>query len=345
MRCFHCTWILSYFTCAFGCNSPSSSPASTLASATASSTEATDPLCVDREAGSKFCVKQQVLTCRNAQTQVEATCEDWERCDAGECVLRCPKGEVYIPSTGPKGFTMGRAELKARGTPHVVVLTKPFCMDETEVTAGAFAACIEAGACEEPYKWDPWASYPRFPDRPVNLVSQTKAAAYCAWKGKVLPTEAQWEWAASAGQQVEWPWGNEEPTCHNDLLDFTPFGAPKSAPGGDVGCRGGGPSDVKSFPKGAKAWPSGKLYDMAGNVWEWTRDMAMPYPTGKQVDPEVKQIPSKPDNTLYVIRGGGWNRSSIGCKVWFRGEATRRYQVPGLGFRCIRETLKGFRSE
>jgi formylglycine-generating enzyme required for sulfatase activity len=231
---------------------------------------------------------------------------------------------------------MGRGKLKGKDTPHTVVLTRPFCMDETEVTTGAYAKCIEAGKCEEPYKWDPWASYPRFPDHPVNLVSQTKATAYCAWVGKELPTEAQWEWAATGGEAVEWPWGNEEPTCENGLADFTPFGAPKSAPGGDVGCGGGGPSPVKAHPRGAKAWPSGKIYDLAGNVWEWTRDFAMPYPREKQVDPVVLEVPGKPDMTVRSIRGGGWNRSSTGCTVWFRGEATERYQVPGLGFRCVR---------
>lgn len=298
-----------------------------------------DPACVKHADGEAFCDGKVVRECASGTPKTLATCGSLEQCDPAsrKCVPACPKGEVFIPATGPQGFTMGRGEMKERDTPHTVVLTKPFCMDETEVTAGAFAECIEAGKCEEPYKWDPWASYPRFPNRPVNLVSQVKATAYCAWKGKRLPTEAQWEWAASGGEKIEWPWGNEEPTCQNDLLDFTPFGAPKSAPGGDVGCRGGGPSDVKSFVKGAKVWPSGKLYDMAGNVWEWTRDMAIPYPKDKQVDPEVTEIPGKPDNTVYSIRGGGWNRSSIGCKVWFRGEATRNYQVPGLGFRCIRE--------
>lgn len=300
------------------------------------SSRAVEPAC-DGRGADPFCDDGGVRVCRDGVPSPVKACAKLERCEGGKCVPSCPAGEVHIPSTGAKGFTMGRGQLKGRDQPHTVVLTKPFCMDEAEVTAGEFAKCVEAGKCEEPYKWDPWASYPRFPNQPVNLVSQEKAAAYCAWRGKQLPTEAQWEWAASGGEPIEWPWGNEEPTCENELLDFTPFGAPKSAPGGDVGCRGGGPSDVKSFPKGAKHWPSGKLYDMAGNVWEWTRDMAMPYPKEKQVDPEVKEVPNKPDNTVYVIRGGGWNRSAHGCKVWFRGEATRRYQVPGLGFRCVRE--------
>lgn len=298
--------------------------------------EVADPLCV-KHGDEPFCEGEVVRRCSEGKPATVSTCEGVERCEGGSCVPDCPAGEVYIPRTSPEGFTMGRGRLKGKDTPHQVVLTKPFCMDETEVTAGAYAKCVEAGRCVEPYKWDPWASYPRFPDQPVNLVSLDKAISYCAWKGKRIPTEAQWEWAASGGEQIEWPWGNEEPTCENQLMDFTPFGAPKSAPGGDVGCRGGGASDVKSFPAGARVWPTGKLYDMAGNVWEWTRDMAVPYPAHKRVDPEVTEIPGKPDNTVYTIRGGGWNRSAVGCTVWFRAEATRNYQVPGLGFRCVRE--------
>ena len=270
-----------------------------------------DPACQGRADGQPFCRGGQVVVCTGGTPEAQPGCGPLRKCHDGKCVSGCPDGEVYIPATGPEGFTMGRDKLDGKDTPHTVVLTQPFCMDATEVTAGAYEACIRAGKCEEPYKWDPWASYPRFPDRPVNLVSMDKASAYCAWKGKRLPTEAQWEWAATGGEEVEWPWGNEEPTCQNDFMDFTPFGAPKSAPGGDVGCRGGGPSKVKSFPKGAKSWPSGKLYDLAGNVWEWTRDMAIPYPSEKRADPEVTEVPGKPDNTVFSIRGGGWNRDGV----------------------------------
>ena len=321
-----------------GCDKPepsSSTPAAAASSATP--TPPRDPACANHPDDAVFCDGAKIRKCLKGQPKTISTCGSLERCGEGKCKPACPKGEVFIPPTGPNGFTMGRGQLKGKDTPHKVVLTQPFCMDATEVTAGAYEECVKAGKCEEPYKWDPWASYPRFPKRPVNLVSLDKATAYCTWKGKRLPTEAQWEWAASGGESIEWPWGNEEPTCQNDLMDFTPFGAPKSAPGGDVGCRGGGPSDVMSFPKGAKVWPSGKLFDIAGNVWEWTRDMAMPYPSEKQTDPEITEVPGRPDNTVFSIRGGGWNRSGIGCKVWFRGEATRNYQVPGLGFRCIRE--------
>jgi formylglycine-generating enzyme required for sulfatase activity len=213
-----------------------------------------------------------------------------------------------------------------------VSLTKPFCLDETEVTAAAYAKCVDDGACKKAGHGDRWASFRRFPEHPINLVGWTQAKNYCEKQGKALPTEAQWEWAASGGDGREWPWGNEPPTCQNGLMDFTPGGAPKSTPGGDVGCHGGGPSPVRSHPKGARTWPSGTIYDLGGNVWEWTLDSFGPYSKEPQTDPLVVN----PKTLVHSIRGGGWNRSAIGCTTWFRAAAVDNYHVPGLGFRCAR---------
>ncbi len=308
------------------------------ASAASAPAPAQDPACAGKKEGEGFCDGKLVRTCRQGKATTVATCFDIETCDpvGNKCAPNCPAGEVYIPATGPGGFMMGKGRLDGRDTPHKVVLTRPFCFDETEVTSGAYGKCVEEKKCAEPYKWDPWATWPRFPDQPINMVNWFKAKAYCEYVGKTLPTEAQWEWAATGGDGREWPWGDEKPTCKNGLADFTPGGAPKSTPGGDVGCHGGGPSDVKAHPRGAKEWPAGKLYDLGGNVWEWTLDYAIPYPSTDQVDPVVSEVPGKPDMTVRSIRGGGWNRSEIGITTWFRGAAIERYQVPGLGFRCAR---------
>jgi len=324
---------------AFGCKrfSAEDSPIQEAAAASAPTTQP-DPACAGRKDGDGLCDGKILRVCEQGKPRTVATCWSIEKCDAASrsCLPDCPAGEVYIPATGPGGFTMGRGRQGQRDKPHKVVLTRPFCLDETEVTAGAYGACVEEGKCAEPYKWDPYSTWPRFPDQPINMVNWFKAKAYCEHVGKTLPTEAQWEWAATGGDGREWPWGDEKPTCFNGLADFTPGGAPKSTPGGDVGCHGGGPSAVKAHPRGAKEWPGGKLYDLAGNVWEWTLDYAMPYPASPQQDPVVSEVPGKPDMTVRSIRGGGWNRSDIGITTWFRGEATERYQVPGLGFRCAR---------
>ena len=266
-----------------------------------------------------------------------------ERCDAAtsKCVPACPAGEVYIPATGPDGYTMGKGFTMRGGAkrlgkghradsdrPHKVVLTKPFCMDETEVTVAAMKACVDAGRCDPPKIYEVFANYPRRPDHPANEASWPKAKKFCEAQGKALPTEAQWEWAATGGDGRKWPWGDEQPTC--ELADFV-IGLLVS-PGGDSGCGGGGTSPVKAHPKGNKVWPTGELYDLAGNVWEWMEDTFSSYGEGPDVDPVVRD----PKVLVHVVRGGGWNRSVLGIQTAFRGAAIYTYEVPGLGFRCVR---------
>jgi formylglycine-generating enzyme required for sulfatase activity len=235
---------------------------------------------------------------------------------------------VWVPPTSTDGFVMGRG-IKGE---HRVVLTHGFCMDANEATVRDYVKCMDAGACKEPWRGDPYSTYPSKLDYPVNMVSWTKARAYCAWAGKRLPTEAEWEWAATGPDQTTYPWGNEpEPSC--EYVDYTKFGAPKWQAGADVGCGGGGPSPVGSHPKGDKVWPGGAIHDLAGNLWEWVEDSYVPYPpeAATVADPVVRQ-----DSTIHGLRGGGWNRSYAAMVVTYRGAAHYGYQVPALGFRCVR---------
>jgi formylglycine-generating enzyme required for sulfatase activity len=238
----------------------------------------------------------------------------------------CPEGEVPVPPTPADGFVMSKGQKGA----HHVVLTHGFCMDASEVTVREFTRCVEAGACKEPWRGDPYSTYPSRLDEPVNLVSWAKAQSYCTWAGKRLPTEAEWEWAATGPEQYRYPWGNEpEPSC--DTCDYTKFGAPKWEAGGDIGCGGGGPSPVGSHPKGDRVWPGGAIHDLAGNVWEWVEDAFAPLGNDPVTDPVVRL-----DVSVHAIRGGGWNRSYAAMAVTFRGAAHYSYQVPALGFRCVR---------
>jgi formylglycine-generating enzyme required for sulfatase activity len=271
------------------------------------------------------------------------TCTSIERCDeaTGQCAPSCPAGEVYIPATGPQGYVMGKGyfmEAKGRAVgkghlaksdaPHKVVLTRPFCMDETEVTVAAYEECVDAGACQAPKIAEVRANYPKKPDHPVNEVSWPKAKTFCETRGQSLPTEAQWEWAATGGDGRTWPWGDEPPTCEH--ADYAP--GLLVSPGGDSGCHGGGSSPVKAHPRGNKTWPAGALFDMGGNVWEWCLDTYSPYAETDARDPLV----ATPGAGVHVVRGGGWNRSARGIQAAFRGAAIYTYEVGGLGFRCVR---------
>ncbi|APR86073.1 Sulfatase modifying factor 1 precursor [Minicystis rosea] len=235
-------------------------------------------------------------------------------------------GKGYM--VGLKGGDVGKGHKEGSDRPHRVVLTKPFCMDETEVTVLAYKACVDAGACVPPKIFEVRANYPKKLDHPVNEVSWPKAKTYCEAQHKSLPTEAQWEWAATGGDGRRFPWGNEPPTC--EWADYT-IGNLVS-PGGDSGCHGGGSSPVKAHPKGNKVWPAGALFDLAGNVWEWCLDSYKPYDEGDAVDPLVND----PTKLVHVVRGGGWNRSVRGIQAAFRGAAVESYEVGALGFRCVR---------
>ena len=247
---------------------------------------------------------------------------------------------MYIPATGPAGFVLGRDQQGSKDHSHRVVLTRPFCIDSTEVTVAAYRECVEKRGCELPRLGDVNSNYRYGHERdkhPVNMVHLGHGMHFCTTLGKRIPTEAEWIWAAGHGDGRLYPWGDEPPTCENDRADFTPGGAPKSDPAGDVGCRGGGTSEVASHPKGKTSWPNGEIFDLGGNVWEWTMDCARPYGSEPAIDPHPTVHPALGDDCwVYSLVGGGWNRSAKALEVGWRAAARRNYQVPGLGFRCVR---------
>lgn len=235
---------------------------------------------------------------------------------------------MYVPATAPEGFAFPHGDAHDAQS-HPVVLTRPFCMDATEVTVAAYAGCVDAGACTPPRWWGVWINYPDRPRHPVNKVDWGQAMAYCAFRGQTLPTEAEWYWAATGGQDHRYAWGNAPPTCAH--ADFSP--GEISSPSGDDGCAGGGTSEVGTHAEGDRVTSYGRIHDLSGNVWEWCRDnYSVTLPRDRAVDPVVVTA----DTAAHIVRGGGWNRSGRGIRVDYRGGAIHDYQVPGLGFRCVR---------
>ncbi|MBI4952623.1 MAG: SUMF1/EgtB/PvdO family nonheme iron enzyme, partial [Myxococcales bacterium] len=308
---------------------PSASPATSATPGAATTASPGDCRCED---GTLRCAGRDALACH-----------DLERCDAAaaRCAPACPEGEVYVPATGPEGFVMGANLRNFDGVPHKVVLTRPFCMDASEVTAAAYTECIDAHECTPNNWWGSFANGPRRPPpegqprqgaarptHPINNVDWHQAKHYCELRGKTLPTEAQWEWAATGGDGRKWPWGDELPDCEH--ADYTQDVLP--TPSGDAGCHGGGTSPVGAHSAGDRVWPTGALHDLAGNVWEWCLDNYEAYSGKDEVDP----LHLRAEHTQHMIRGGGWNRSHLGIRAQYRGNARVDYRVPGLGFRCVR---------
>lgn len=238
-----------------------------------------------------------------------------------------------------------------------------FYMDKTEVTNKMFAEFVlatgfettaEKGAEKGSFvfrdaQWT-WFSganwkHPEGPEstilnrlnHPVVHVSWFDADAYCKWKGKRLPTEAEWEYAARGGLVNNlYPWGNElqaeAPKCNYwqgefPLENILTDGFKKSAP-------------VKSFTPNAYG-----LYDMAGNVWEWCADHYDFYYyciTNDKIDPigPLKCIdPDEPGLMKKVLRGGSFLCSENYCsgyRVSRRMKNTPETTMEHIGFRCVK---------
>ncbi|WP_438014403.1 SUMF1/EgtB/PvdO family nonheme iron enzyme [Sorangium sp. So ce315] len=232
-------------------------------------------------------------------------------------------------------FTMGSPRGgKSERPPHEVTLTRAFDIDRTEVTVAAYQRCVEAGRCTPSGLHGPratdadvaqrgalcTAADPAKAQHPVSCVDQAQAAAYCAFVGKRLPTEAEWEYAARGADGREYPWGNDPPGCAHAVV---------SRPDGQ-GCGARGTQDVGSAKAGAS--PSGAL-DMAGNVWEWVADGWDPaaYTEGARTDPLVPATGSK-----GVLRGGSWDFSASSARSTYRLAFDREAGDVSTGFRCAR---------
>ena len=179
-----------------------------------------------------------------------------------------PAADDMLPVPGGT-FTMGADNVGERDEQpaHPVTVTG-FWLDKTEVTNGKYLECVDAGACK-PYRNDvargfgagPESGF-RGPEQPVVGVSWFDASAYCAFRGKRLPREAEWERAARGDDGRKYAWGNSPP----DPEQLACFGR-------KVGAKGATTMPVASYPLGRG--PYGH-FDLTGNVWEWTADIYDP---------------------------------------------------------------------
>jgi serine/threonine-protein kinase len=221
---------------------------------------------------------------------------------------------------------MGSDLAQNEGLPHNVTL-QSFWIDKTEVTNAMYVKCVEDNQCDPPDSKNSnsrgnYYGKSEFNNYPVIFVSWSDAKAYCTWVGRRLPTEAEWEkaasWKESTKEKYLYPWGNASP--NNDLLNFN--NALRDT------------TEVGYYPDGAS--PYGAL-DMAGNVWEWVNDWydESYYSNSKSTDPQGPL-----SGQSKVLRGGSWKetyyyvRSSR--RIWDSPTSTHSY----MGFRCAMSASK-----
>ncbi len=177
-------------------------------------------------------------------------------------------------------------------------------------------------------------------DHPVLHVSHDDACAYAAWAGKRLPTEAEWEYAARGGLTGRrYAWGDERDPDGACLANIWQGLFPERDDGTD-GFRG-------TAPVGRFAPNGYGLFDMAGNVWEWTADWYRPdtYRTrnGVSVDPRGPTASFDPDEPFApkrVTRGGSYLCSDVYCRGYrpaARMKTSPDTSLQHTGFRCARD--------
>jgi iron(II)-dependent oxidoreductase len=228
------------------------------------------------------------------------------------------------------------------------VEVRPFRIASTPVTNAGFQAFVDDGGyrrreCWSRRGWD-WrrrqgAEHPLFwlgdgegrwyerrfdcvgpldPWHPVAHVNWYEAEAYCRWAGRRLPTEAEWETAATldvaTGRKRRFPWGDDGPSPARASLDY----------------RAGGTIDVRALADGDS--PVG-CRQMIGNVWEWVEDTFQPYP-GFVCDP-YREYSEPYFGQKKVLRGGAWTTRSRLIRSTWRNFYKRQRRNVLAGFRTV----------
>jgi len=223
-------------------------------------------------------------------------------------------GPMLLVAAGE--FPMGDDNHKPEEKPSHKVTLPDFYIDKFEVTNEQYNKFCDATKRKPPT--NPWWDEHYFtqPKMPVVGVSFADASAYAAWAGKRLPTEEEWEkaasWGPNAGKKRMWPWG-DSPDAGRATLGTNHTTA------------------VGSNANGASLYG---VQDMAGNVLEWVNAFYQPYPNNTQTDPNF-------GSTNRVARGGSFHSEAEDART------TRRIYAPAeftaaekkerswlIGFRC-----------
>ncbi|MFP6582555.1 MAG: bifunctional serine/threonine-protein kinase/formylglycine-generating enzyme family protein [Candidatus Hydrogenedentota bacterium] len=204
-------------------------------------------------------------------------------------------------------FMMGSNDSPAESPEHEAVAA-PFYIDRYPVTFEEYANFVEETEYRTPKFWDD--AELNGPRQPVTGIALSDAQAYAQWAGKTLPSECQWEFAAGGRDKGKYPWGSfEVDTTRCNYGDYL-----------------GMPSIVTMHDTGQT--PTG-IFDMAGNVYEWTVDHYLPYRQGGHSDEAIAKEPRR------VVRGGSWHSTPDELTCTSRKGLFPESQLATVGFRCV----------
>ncbi len=231
----------------------------------------------------------------------------------------CPEMVVIPPGSFQMGSPSGEeGRWDDEGPQHRVTIDQPFAVGRYEVTFAEWDACVSAGNCAHRPEDEGWGRG----DRPVVNVSWPDAQEYVAWLSREtgpryrLLTEAEWEYAARAGTRSRYWWGDQigRDNANCDGCDSR-WEAEQTAP-------------VGSFAPNRFG-----LYDMLGNVWEWTADCWH----GSYFDAPSQAVAWEgPDGCSRVLRGGSWADNPTVVRAAVRNEEGVGLRNGAVGFRVAR---------
>ncbi len=236
-------------------------------------------------------------------------CPDLAELDAGSFLMGAAAGDPAA-----KGF---------EGPQKPVRLTRKIAMAVRETTFEDWGRCVADGACK-PVADAGWGRG----KRPVINVGQADAGAYAAWLSAKtgqryrLPTEAEWEYAARAGSSAPFSFG---PVVDASRANYN---ASAVDPSGAPGRRRGVTEPAGSFAPNAFG-----LFDMHGNVWEWTADCWRASHDGRAADAAAVGGAC----AARVVKGGAWNAPASSLRSAHRDGVIAETRRNDVGFRVVRD--------
>ena len=204
--------------------------------------------------------------------------------------------------------------------PEHIAETASYWIDKYEVTNLQYKSFIDATHRKSPKHFVNRTYPPGKADHPVVYVTWYDARDYCQWANKRLPTDIEWEKAARTDDGRTYPWGND---FHLHYAN-TPQRWAELKQAGDT-------LPVGAFPKGVSGYG---LFDMSGNVWEWTSSDYAPYPGNTRINENYQE-------DYKTLKGGSWwdctfYKCGISAPVYNRSFFLKTTKNESFGFRCAK---------